>query len=164
MDEWEFDQELKGKLEKFLNEAKVKPSKILDVELFPEIGVVAHREIIHAKFRDLYLDGLVFTYKKKGKKLLLCTMNLTGSVGMIACMILATSVALGKPEIIYLHKHVPTGDVSIVAEWDTIKIDAYEKAEIRNIANELLGFKIEKIIKFEDVLKEAKRFLDEYYK
>jgi hypothetical protein len=151
------DPEIEEKLEKFANEAEIKFNR----RLFPAIEGVVRQDNIYVKFRDLYLDGLATVLFRKGVGWLSCFLSLRGGVGMIACMILVISRHLGRvPKTIYLDRHVSTGEADVTVEWYALEIDDSWRREVHN----MLGFKIEKKIKFEDVLDEARKFLREMIK
>jgi len=157
------DPEVEEKLEKFGDEVRV---RIVDSETSPWIdGGIIRQQAVSITFRDLYAEAFMTISLRKRKKRgewMAQLISLRGSVGMIACVILYFSKFLGKkPSIIYMDRHLGTDITDITAEW-------YRKDDVdmdwRMETHRTLGYKLEKTIKFEDVLEEARKFLDDWYK
>jgi hypothetical protein len=156
------DPEVEEKLEKFGDEVRV---RIVDSETFPWIdGSIIRQQTVSITFRDLYVEAfMTISLRKRNKKgeWLAQLISLRGSVGMIACVILYFSKFLGKkPSLIYMDRHLGTDITDITAEWyreDDVDMDW--RMEVHKAS----GLKLEKTIEFEDVLEEARKFLDEWY-
>jgi hypothetical protein len=155
------DPEVEEKLKKFGDEVRIKP---IDSEVYPwplvEGGII-RQERVDMVFRDLYLQVFTTILLKKGVGWLSQLMSLRGSVGMIACTILFFSKFLGQePKIIYMDRDTRANITDITAEWYRWDVDLDWRMEM----HKAFGFKAERMIQFKDVVEEARRFLDEWYR
>jgi hypothetical protein len=155
------DSEIEEKLKKFGDEARIKP---IDFRVYPwplvEGGII-RQERVDMVFRDLHLQVFTTILLKKGVGWLSQLMSLRGSVGMITCTILFFSKFLGEePKIIYLDRDARTDITDITAEWYKGDIDLDWRMEI----HKAFGYEAKRMIQFKDVVEEARRFLDEWYR
>jgi hypothetical protein len=106
-------------------------------------------------------EGKITATKSEEGSLLGLLVSLRGNPNVIACSIACYSHLIGmKPKIIYYDVHEQTGMADITAEWYKGGVNIRQ----RLAHHELLGYKVKKTIRFEDVLKEARKFLEEAYK
>jgi hypothetical protein len=147
-------------LEKFSHEARI--IEVSNVTFPLPWGYKVYQGYIRIPFRGMVAEGKITATKSEEGSLLGLLVSLRGNPNVIACSIACYSHLIGmKPKIIYYDVHEPTGTADITAEW-------YREGVIdirqRLADHKLLGYKIKKTIKFEDVLEEARKFLEETYK
>jgi hypothetical protein len=106
-------------------------------------------------------EGKITATKSEEGSLLGLLVSLRGNPNVIACSRACYSHLIGmKPKIIYYDVHEQTGIADITAEWYKGGVNIRQ----RLAHHELLGYKVKKTIRFEDILKEARKFLEEAYK
>jgi hypothetical protein len=147
-------------LEKFSHEARI--IEVSNVTFPLPHGYEVYQGYIRIPFRGMVAEGKITATKSEEGSLLGLFVSLRGNPNVIACSIACYSHLIGmKPKIIYYDVHEPTGAADITAEW-------YKEGVIdirqRLADHKLLGYQIKKTIKFEDVLEEARKFLEEAYK
>jgi len=152
--------EVEEKLEKFGDEAKVKPVRSKTYPSPSIRGAVIRQFTIAVNFRGLYLDCFATFLLKKRAGWLAVFLSMKGSVGLTACTILYFSKILGgKPKIIYMDRDTRTGETEINAEWYRGDVDLDWRMEMHRT----LGYETKGVIKFRDIVEEAMKFLDEWY-
>ena len=146
-------------LEKFSHEARI--IEVSNVTFPLPHGYEVYQGYIRIPFRGMVAEGKITAMKSEEGSLLGLLVSLRGNPNVIACSIACYSHLIGmKPKIIYYDVHEPTGIADITAEWYKGGINIRQ----RLAHHELLGYKVKKTIRFEDVLKEARKFLEEAYK
>jgi hypothetical protein len=146
-------------LEKFSHEARI--IEVSNVTFPLPHGYEVYQGYIRIPFRGMVAEGKITATKSEEGSLLGLLVSLRGNPNVIACSIACYSHLIGmKPKIIYYDVHEQTGIADITAEWYKGGINIRQ----RLAHHELLGYKVKKTIRFEDVLKEARKFLEETYK
>jgi hypothetical protein len=146
-------------LEKFSHEARI--IEVSNVTFPLSWGYKVYQGYIKIPFRGMVAEGKITATKSEEGSLLGLLVSLRGNPNVIACSIACYSHLIGmKPKIIYYDVHEQTGIADITAEWYKGGVNIRQ----RLAHHELLGYTIKKTIKFEDVLKEARKFLEEAYK
>jgi hypothetical protein len=146
-------------LEKFSHEARI--IEVSNVTFPLSWGYKVYQGYIKIPFRGMVAEGKITATKSEEGSLLGLLVSLRGNPNVIACSIACYSHLIGmKPKIIYYDVHEQTGMADITAEWYKGGVNIRQ----RLAHHELLGYTIKKTIKFEDVLKEARKFLEEAYK
>jgi hypothetical protein len=146
-------------LEKFRHEARI--IEVSNVTFPLPWGYKVYQGYIRIPFRGMVAEGKITATKSEEGSLLGLLVSLRGNPNVIACSIACYSHLIGmKPKIIYYDVHEQTGMADITAEWYKGGVNIRQ----RLATHELLGYKIKKTIKFEDVSKEARKFLEEAYK
>jgi hypothetical protein len=146
-------------LEKFSHEARI--IEVSNVTFPLPWGYKVYQGYIRIPFRGMVAEGKITATKSEEGSLLGLLVSLRGNPNVIACSIACYSHLIGmKPKIIYYDVHEQTGIADITAEWYKGGVNIRQ----RLAHHELLGYTIKKTIKFEDVLKEARKFLEEAYK
>jgi hypothetical protein len=146
-------------LEKFSHEARI--IEVSNVTFPLPHGYEVYQGYIRIPFRGMVAEGKITATKSEEGSLLGLLVSLRGNPNVIACSIACYSHLIGmKPKIIYYDVHEQTGMADITAEWYKGGVNIRQ----RLAHHELLGYTIKKTIKFEDVLKEARKFLEETYK
>jgi hypothetical protein len=146
-------------LEKFSHEARI--IEVSNVTFPLPWGYKVYQGYIRIPFRGMVAEGKITATKSEEGSLLGLLVSLRGNPNVIACSIACYSHLIGmKPKIIYYDVHEQTGMADITAEWYKGGVNIRQ----RLAHHELLGYTIKKTIKFEDVLKEARKFLEETYK
>jgi hypothetical protein len=146
-------------LEKFSHEARI--IEVSNVTFPLPWGYKVYQGFIRIPFRGMVAEGKITATKSEEGSLLGLLVSLRGNPNVIACSIACYSHLIGmKPKIIYYDVHEQTGIADITAEWYKGGINIRQ----RLAHHELLGYKVKKTIRFEDVLKEARKFLEEAYK
>jgi hypothetical protein len=146
-------------LEKFSHEARI--IEVSNVTFPLSWGYKVYQGYIKIPFRGMVAEGKITATKSEEGSLLGLLVSLRGNPNVIACSITCYSHLIGmKPKIIYYDVHEQTGMADITAEWYKGGVNIRQ----RLAHHELLGYTIKKTIKFEDVLKEARKFLEEAYK
>ena len=155
------DSDMEEKLEKFTIEARIKP---ITSSSFSLLKSKIFQDAFDMVFRNLRTKVIVTYLTTRGIGWKVWLLNMSGSVGMMACIILSFSkFVLGKePKIIYLERNIQTNSASITTEW--YREEDTDIDDLRAVVQKMFGFKTERIIQFKDVIEEAKRFLDEQYK
>jgi hypothetical protein len=154
------DSDMEEKLEKFTIEARI---KLIASSSFSLLGSKIFQDAFDMVFRDLRTKVIVTYLTTRGIGWEVWLLNMSGSVGMMACIILSFSkfVLNKEPKTIYLERNIQTNSANITAEW--YKEDDTDIDDLRAMTQKMFGFKTERIIQFKDVIEEAKRFLDEQY-
>jgi hypothetical protein len=146
-------------LEKFSHEARI--IEVSNVTFPLSWGYKVYQGYIKIPFRGMVAEGKITATKSEEGSLLGLLVSLRGNPNVIACSIACYSHLIGmKPKIIYYDVHEQTGMADITAEWYKGGVNIRQ----RLAHHELLGYKVKKTIRFEDVLKEARKFLEEAYK
>jgi hypothetical protein len=146
-------------LEKFSHEARI--IEVSNVTFPLPHGYEVYQGYIRIPFRGMVAEGKITATKSEEGSLLGLLVSLRGNPNVIACSIACYSHLIGmKPKIIYYDVHEQTGMADITAEWYKGGVNIRQ----RLAHHELLGYTIKKTIKFEDVLEEARKFLEETYK
>jgi hypothetical protein len=146
-------------LEKFRHEARI--IEVSNVTFPLPWGYKVYQGYIRIPFRGMVAEGKITATKSEEGSLLGLLVSLRGNPNVIACSIACYSHLIGmKPKIIYYDVHEQTGMADITAEWYKGGVNIRQ----RLAHHELLGYTIKKTIKFEDILKEARKFLEEAYK
>jgi hypothetical protein len=146
-------------LEKFSHEARI--IEVSNVTFPLSWGYKVYQGYIKIPFRGMVAEGKITATKSEEGSLLGLLVSLRGNPNVIACSIACYSHLIGmKPKIIYYDVHEQTGIADITAEWYKGGVNIRQ----RLAHHELLGYTIKKTIKFEDILKEARKFLEEAYK
>jgi hypothetical protein len=146
-------------LEKFSHEARI--IEVSNVTFPLSWGYKVYQGYIKIPFRGMVAEGKITATKSEEGSLLGLLVSLRGNPNVIACSIACYSHLIGmKPKIIYYDVHEQTGIADITAEWYKGGVNIRQ----RLADHELLGYTIKKTIKFEDVLEEARKFLEETYK
>jgi hypothetical protein len=146
-------------LEKFSHEARI--IEVSNVTFPLSWGYKVYQGYIKIPFRGMVAEGKITATKSEEGSLLGLLVSLRGNPNVIACSIACYSHLIGmKPKIIYYDVHEQTGMADITAEWYKGGVNIRQ----RLAHHELLGYTIKKTIKFEDILKEARKFLEEAYK
>lgn len=89
--------------------------------------------------------------------------SLENILGIVAVEILSLSKVYGRPSLVYVDKHLPTGKISVTAEWYSQDMMEVVDMQMRDEVDKAKGFSIEKMIGFEEVVEEAVRFLTQSY-
>jgi hypothetical protein len=146
-------------LEKFSHEARI--IEVSNVTFPLSWGYKVYQGYIKIPFRGMVAEGKITATKSEEGSLLGLLVSLRGNPNVIACSIACYSHLIGmKPKIIYYDVHEQTGIADITAEWYKGGVNIRQ----RLAHHELLGYTIKKTIKFEDILKEARKFLEEAYR
>jgi hypothetical protein len=155
------DPEIEKLLDRFERGAKTVYHEIIGLGMSIEEKNVTIQEVYRIVFDNFYVDVFETLLTKKSKGWRALFLSLSGSVGMISCVILSYSKLLGKePDIIYFDKHKLVDIAEITSEWYRTSIDIDKRMK----THEAFGYEVKKKIQFKDVLDEARKFLREMVK